>query len=331
MDLSTTYLGIRLPNPFVAGASPLCDSIDRARELVNAGCSMLTLRSLFEEQLDKEALAHHAAAAAHADSHGEATSYLPEPHGCVFGPDEYLAHLRALKAAVEVPVAASLNGHSRGGWLDYARRIADAGADALEINLYDVVSDPDRDAASVEQEMVDVVGAVAAAIAIPVAVKLSPFYTSLPNLGRRLLQAGAKGLVLFNRFFEPDLDCEALEVETHMMFSTSRELLLRLRWLALLSGKLGCDLAVSGGVHTPRDAVKAVMCGASAVQVVATLVQGGAGQVRDLIDGLAAWLTDNGYESLAQMRGSMDAAHAPDPHAYERVNYVHLLQTWRFA
>lgn len=331
MDLSTSYLGIRLHNPFVAGASPLCDSLERARELVAAGCSMLTMRSLFEEQLDREALAHHAASAPHADSHGEASSYLPDVRGCVFGPEDYLEHLRALKATVDVPVVASLNGRSCGGWIDHARRIAEAGADALELNLYDVVTDPDRDASAIEQQMIDVVAAVTAAIGIPVAVKLSPFHTALPNLGRRLLQAGARGLVLFNRFFEPDLDTEALEVETHMMFSTSRELLLRLRWLAVLSGKLDGDLAVSGGVHTVRDAIKAVMCGAATVQVVAALLQGGPGQVRDLIEQLSGWLEQKGYDSLAQLRGSMDIAHAPDPSAYERSNYVHLLQTWRFA
>ena len=330
MDLSTTWLGLELPHPFVAGASPLADDLDRVRRLEEAGASMLVLRSLFEEQLDRDALAHHRAVARHAELHGEATSYRPEPPGQVFGPGEYLAHLEAVKDAVGIPVAASLNGHSPGGWLDYARRIDDAGADALELNLYDVQTDARRSAAEIEDEVVRIVGGVAEAVEMPVAVKLSPFYTSLPHLAKRLHDAGARGLVLFNRFFEPDLDVEELEVRTHMQLSTSSELALRLRWLAVLSGQNGAGLAVSGGVHTPLDAVKAIMCGAHAVQVVAALVTGGVGRLGELRRGLAAWLEEHGYESLRQMRGSMDLARTPDPRAYERANYVRTLQTWRF-
>tara|TARA_R110002072_G_scaffold302899_1_gene489570 strand:+ start:11613 stop:12608 length:996 start_codon:yes stop_codon:yes gene_type:complete len=331
MDLSTTWLGLSLPHPFVAGASPLSDSLDRVRQCEDAGAAMIVLRSLFEEQIDREALAHHAAAATHTDSHGEATSYLPEPIDSVFGPDEYLAHLEAVKAAVAIPVSASLNGHSLGGWLDYARRIASAGADALELNLYDVAIDPTRSGADLEQELVEMVASVTKAIEIPVAVKLSPFYTSLPNLAQQLHAAGAKGLVLFNRFFEPDLDIEALEVHTHMELSTSHELLLRLRWLAVLSGQLDVDLCVTGGVHNLRDAIKAIMCGAHAVQLVALLLQGGADRLGDLRDELSRWLEDNGYDSFGQMRGSMDLARTPDPLAYERANYARTLQTWRLA
>jgi len=228
-----------------------------------------------------------------------------------------------------MPVVASLNGRTRGGWIDYARRIEDAGADALELNLYDVVTDPLRSCADVEEELVGVVAAVTHAVALPVAVKLSPFHTSLPHLARRMQAAGAAGFVLFNRFFEPDLDVEALEVHTHMRLSTSRELGLRLRWLAVLSGTVGADLAVTGGVHTVHDAIKAMMCGAGAVQLVASLIQNGTGRIDELRRELAAWLEEHGYTSLRQLRGSMDITRAPDPHAYERANYVHMLQTYR--
>jgi len=329
MDLSTKYLGLELPHPFVAGASPLSDELDRVRALEDAGAAMIVLRSLFEEQIDRDALAHHDACERHADSHGEATSYLPPAHGVVFGPDDYLRHLEGVKARVRIPVAASLNGHSAGGWTDYARRIEAAGADALELNLYDVAVDPARSGEDIEHELVEVVASVCSEVALPVAVKLSPFFTSLPHLARRLRAAGAGGLVLFNRFFEPDIEVELLEVHTQMQLSTPRELLLRLRWLAVLSETLDVDLAVTGGVHDVTGAVKAIMCGAHTVQLVAALLQGGVGRIATLRDELAAWLGERDYASLRQMRGSMDVSRAPEPHAFERANYVRSLQTYR--
>lgn len=329
MDLSTDYLGLRLPHPFVAGASPLGDTVERARQLADAGAAAIVLRSLFEEQIEQDALAHHAAVTSHAESHGEATSYLAEPDGCVFGPEEYLAHLGRVKRAVQVPVLGSLNGHTHGGWVDSARRIAEAGADALELNLFHVATDPAVGAAELEQRAVDIVQATCASVRIPVAVKLSPFYTSLPNLAHRLVAAGTKGLVLFNRFHEPDIDIEQLEVRTHLELSHSSELLLRLRWLAILSGTLPCSLAVTGGVHTARDAIKAVLCGAHAVQLVSSLLRSGPDRIETLRTEVAAWLQEHGYESLAQMRGSMDLSRTPDPDAYARGNYMKLLQTYR--
>ncbi len=329
MDLSTTYLGLHLPHPFIAGASPLADNVDRARHLQDAGVAAIVLRSLFEEQIDAEALAHHDATASHADSHGEAASYLAEPAACVFGPEAYLDHLHAVKQAVDVPVIASLNGHTYGGWIDYARRIAEAGADALELNLYYVATDPEESAEELEENAIDIVRDVKHTVRIPVAVKLSPFYTSLANFAHQLQTAGADGLVLFNRFFEPDIDIEALEVRTHMEMSRSPELLLRLRWLAILSGQRRCSLAVSGGVHTVHDAIKAVMCGAHCVQLVAAMMRSGTGVVGELRAGVAAWLQEHGYESLQQMRGSMDLSRSPDPRAYERSNYMRMLQTYR--
>ncbi|MGE3172512.1 MAG: dihydroorotate dehydrogenase-like protein [Planctomycetota bacterium] len=329
MDLSTDYLGLRLPHPFVAGASPLGDDLDRARRLEDAGIAAIVLRSLFEEQLDQEALAHHQAEVHGAESYGEALSYLPSDDGCVFGPDAYLEHLQALKAAVAVPIVASLNGYTHGGWTDYARLLAQAGADAIELNLYSVATDPGEGAAELEERTLAIVRAVRAAVRVPIAVKLSPFYTALANLALRLQDAGADGLVLFNRFFEPDLDVEALEVRTHMELSGRHELLLRLRWLAILSGHLRCSLAVTGGVHTALDAIKAILCGAHCVQLVSALLREGPGRVRTLQDEVRAWLVDHGYRSLQQLRGSMDSSRTPDPKAFERVHYMRLLQTWR--
>lgn len=329
MKLACRYLGLHLPHPFVAGASPLADNLDRARRLEDAGIAAIVMRSLFEEQIDQEALAHHEAEVHIADSHGEATTYLPACADCVFGPDEYLEQLQRLKQAVAVPVIASLNGYTEGGWIDFAKRIDSAGADALELNLYSVATDPGESAEELESRAVAIVGNVVRAVSLPVAVKLSPFHTSLANFALRLEDQGIAGLVLFNRFFEPDIDLEQLETRVHMELSDRKELGLRLRWLALLSGHLRCDLAVSGGVHTETDAIKAIMSGAHAVQVVGELLRGGLGRVGELKDGLARWLDERGYESLRQLRGSMDCSRTPDPQALERVNYMRVLQTWR--
>lgn len=329
MDLSTQYLGLTLPHPFVAGASPLADTVERCQRLADAGIAAIVLRSLFEEQIDLEALAHHQAVFGHADTHGEALSYLPAADDSVFGPEEYLSHLQAVKAAVTVPVIASLNGYTEGGWTEHARRIEQAGADALELNLYAIATDPGESSAELEDRAVAIVRQVTQSLTIPVAVKLSPFYTSLVHFALRLQAAGAAGLVLFNRFFEPDVDLEALEIKTHLELSHQSELLLRLRWLALLSGQVDTSLAVSGGVHSATDAIKSVMCGAHAVQLVTALLKGGTGKVASLRDEVARWLEDHGYQSLRQMRGSMDSSRTPDPKALERVNYMRTLQTYR--
>ncbi len=329
MDLSTKYLGLSLPHPFVAGASPLADTVERCQRLADAGIAAIVLRSLFEEQIDLEALAHHQSVFGHTEAHGEARSYLPAADDSVFGPDEYLAHLQLVKATVQVPVIASLNGYTEGGWIDYARRIEEAGADALELNLYAVATDPGESSAELEDRAVAIVRQVTQSLRIPVAVKLSPFYTSLVHFALRLQDAGAAGLVLFNRFFEPDVDLDALEMSTHLELSHRNELLLRLRWLGLLSGQLRTDLAVSGGVQTATDAIKAVMCGAHAVQLVTALLRGGVGKVATLCNEMSQWLEAHDYESLRQMRGSMDSSRTPDPKAFERVNYMRTLQTYR--
>lgn len=331
MDLSTSYLGIELPHPFIAGASPLSDNVDRAKRLVDGGASAIVLRSLFEEQLDAEAMAHHFATDAHAHSSAEAASWFPDIDDCVFGPEEYLEHLRRTKAATGVPVFASLNGRTLGGWLRYAQDLERAGASGIELNLYEVETDPEEGAEEIEERQVEMVQEVKRAVRIPIAVKLSPFYTSLAHLAVRLATAGADGLVLFNRFYETDIDIDELEVRTHLELSQPGELLLRLRWLALLSGRVEASLAVSGGVHTARDAIKAILCGADAVQMVSVLLHHGPQRLRETRERMVGWMQERGYDSLAQMRGAMNLARAPDPKAFERANYMRVLQTWRMG
>ncbi len=329
MDTTTTYLGLRLPHPFIAGASPLGDTVESARKVEDAGAAAIVTRSLFEEQIDTEALATHRAIDNHADSYAEARSMFVEPLEFVIGPDEYLDHLRRIKAAVTIPVIASLNGFSVGGWLDYAIRTEAAGADALELNVYYVPTEERESGEEIEARTVAMVSDVKRAVRIPVAVKLSPFYSALPNFARRLEAAGADGLVLFNRFFESDIDIEELAVTSEMHLSTSSELLLRLRWLAILSGRLhSANLAVSGGVHTSVDAIKAVMAGASAIQMVAALLTKGPGYLKTVRREMVAWMEEKGYESMDQMRGSMNILRSPNPREYSRVNYMKILQTW---
>lgn len=327
-DLKTEYLGLPLPHPFIAGASPLADTLDGAKRLEDAGAAAIVLRSLYEEQLRSESMATTESFYGHADSFGEALSYLPEPEAFVLGPDRYLEHIRQLKGALGIPVIASLNGTGVGPWLEHAALVEEAGADALELNLYDIIANPAVQAEEVETTGVEIVREVRARTRLPIAVKLSPFYTSLPNVASHMRQAGAGAFVLFNRFFEPDLDIEELEVTPRLALSLPGELLLRLRWLAILSGTVEGDLAVSGGVHHATDAVKAIMCGASAVQVVSELLVRGVPRLGELRAELDAWLEEHEYASVEQMRGSMDIARCPNPGAHLRAQYVRLLQTW---
>ncbi len=330
MDLSTRYLGFALPHPFVPGASPLVDDLDTVRRLEDAGAPLITMHSLFEEQIIGEEIATVRAMEEPAEAFAEALSYFPEPDAFALGPHEYLEQLQSLKAAVQVPIIASLNGTTRGGWLELARLIRQAGADGLELNIYELVTDPQETSEDVENRILDIVQATREALGdLPLAVKLSPFYTALPHLARRLDEAGVDGLVLFNRFYQADIDIEALEVERTLHLSDSSELLLRLRWLAILEGQVKASLAVTGGVHTVQDAVKAVMCGAHAVQIVSALLRHGPERLLLLRRELEDWLEEHEYHSLAQMRGSMSLARSPDPHAYERANYLHMLQSWQ--
>jgi dihydroorotate dehydrogenase (fumarate) len=329
MDLSTTYLGFKLPHPVVAGASPWGLDLDKVRQMEDAGAAAIVMPSLFEEQITKESLATSDAMDTPANSFAEALSYFPNVDEFRVGPHEYLETIRKIKAAVKVPVIASLNGVTRGGWLDYAKLMAEAGADALELNVYYLATDMDECSRDVENRAVELLTAVKGTVKVPVAVKLSPFYSSIPCIAGQLDKAGADGLVLFNRFYQPDINIETLETERVLHLSTSEELLLRLRWLAVLSGRVNASLACSGGVHTTADVVKAVMAGANAVQVVSAMLKAGPEVLRTLRTQLAEWLEKHEYESLKQMQGSMNLSRSPDPSAYERANYVHILQTWK--
>ena len=329
MDLATRYLGLALPHPFMAGASPLADTLDGVRRLEDAGTAAIVMRSLFEEQItrDGDRTAHDLEAHTHAFA--EAPSFFPAAPELRFGPHEYLDHVAAVKAAVAVPVIASLNGVTTAGWLQYAHLIEQAGADALELNVYYIASDPHEAAEDVERRTLDLVGEVRRQVRLPLAVKLSPFHSSIPSLAARLATAGVQGLILFNRFYQPDIDLEALDVVPRLHLSDPSELLLRLRWLAILSGRVDLDLAASGGIHGATDAIKALMTGATAVQLVSALLRHGPAHLATVKADVVRWLVDHEYESLTQLRGSMNLARCPDPGAFERGNYVRVLTSWR--
>lgn len=329
MDLSTRYLGFDLPHPLMPGASPLVDDLDTVRRLEDAGAAAIVMHSLFEEQILQDRANAERARETGADSFAEALSYLPGLDHFTLGPEAYLEQIRRIKAAVRVPVIASLNGTSPEGWTDYAKLIEQAGADALELNVYFLATGFEDSAGAIENRVVALADRVKRTVGIPVAVKLSPFFSALSNLARRLETAKIDGLVLFNRFYQPDLDIETLEAVPRLELSSSSELLLRLRWLAILSGQVKPSLACSGGVHTVADAVKAIMAGANAVQVVSAVLKRGPAALTELRDGLASWLEQHEYDSLKQMQGSMNLSRCPNPAAFERGNYMAVLQSWR--
>ena len=329
MDLRTEYLGLTLPHPLVAGASPLSDDLDGVRRLEDAGASAIVLRSLFEEQITREQMSEFAHLDGHGESSAEAASYFPSPLAFALGPFPYLEHLRKVKDAVRIPVMASLNGATPGGWIDYARLIEQAGADALELNLYRIATDPDISSTEIERQAIETVKSVKRAVTIPVAVKLSPFYAALAHVARDLERVGADGLVLFNRFYQPDIDAEALTATRTLHLSDSSELLLRLHWIAILSGHVRCSLAVTGGVHTALDVVKATMAGADVTQMVSALLTRGPGHLGTVRRDLISWLQEHEWSSLAEMRGNMNLSKVPDPDVYERANYMLMLQSWR--
>lgn len=328
MKLDTTYLGLNLAHPIVAGASPLADDLDQAKRLEDAGAAAIVMRSLFEEQIEREMHGVDEHVVRHAEGYAEANTFFPDPTAFVLGPERYLKHLQKLRSALSIPVIASLNGTSPGGWLQFAKEIEQAGAQALELNLYVVPTNPDEDALTVESRSLEVVKEVRGAIRIPLAVKLSPFYSSLPHFARKLEDLGVDGLVLFNRFYQPDIDPVALDVRRSLRLSDFSELLLRLRWLAILSAQRKLSLAASGGVHVAIDAVKAIMAGANAVQMVSALLVNGPARMREVVEGLRGFLEEHEYTSLEQMRGNMNLAHCPDPSGYERANYAEILQSW---
>ncbi len=327
MDLKTQYLGLELANPIVVGACPLGTSVDSIRDLEAAGAAAIVLPSLFEEEImaaARTAMEIESAGAGFA----EAGSYLPNPDGYHIGPGQYLDHLKAAKDAVKIPIIGSLNGTSAGGWTNYSKKMEDAGADALELNTYLLPFDADETGAEVEQRTIDIVEAVKKTVSIPVSVKLSPFFSSLPNLAKRLQEVGTDGLVIFNRFYQPDIDIENLDVIPNLRLSTADELRLRLRWLAVLSAQTTMSLGATGGAHSAVDVIKAVMCGAHAVQLVSALLIHGPDHIGRTLDAMRFWLTDHEYTSLAQMQGSLSLSKVENPKAFARANYMKMLDSW---
>jgi dihydroorotate dehydrogenase (fumarate) len=329
MDLSTNYLGLKLAHPIIVGASPLVDDIGIVKRLEDAGAAAIVMHSLFEEQIAAEQRATIYHMEIYADAYAEARGYFPEPAEFHLGPEAYLKQIEKIRQAVDVPVIASLNGVTPGGWVDYARQIQQAGADALELNIYYVATDMAERSFEVEERVLETTRQVREAVRIPVAVKLSQFFSCIPNLAYRLDEVGADGLVLFNRFYQPDIDVENLVAVPKVQLSDSTELPLRLRWAAILSGRIRASLAISGGVHTPIDAVKSIMVGADAVQVVSALLKHGPEYLTTIRDGLKKWMEEREYASVRQMKGSMNLLRCPDPGAFERANYMRTLQSWR--
>jgi dihydroorotate dehydrogenase (fumarate) len=329
MDLSTTYLGLTLKNPIVASSSPLSEQLDTIRRLEDAGVAAVVMHSLFEEQLTKEShrLDHYLDYGT--ESFAEALSYFPEADAYLVGPDQYLEKIRRAREVVDVPIIGSMNGISAGGWVRYAKEIEQAGAHALELNIYYIPTDPDQTSAEVEARYLEIVRAVRKAISLPLAVKISPFFSALAHMALQFANAGAGALVLFNRFYQPDLDIERLEVRPHLVLSESSEMRLPLRWIAILYGRIPLDLALTSGVHTFEDVLKGIMAGANVTMMASELLRHGIGRIGVVLDELHHWMGLHEYESIRQMRGSMSQRHVNEPTAFERANYMKELQSWR--
>ena len=328
IDLSTNYLGLQLKNPLVASASPLSKSVDLVRRLQDAGASAIVMYSLFEEQITHESLELDYFLHRGTEVFSEALSYFPDLDHYNMGAEPYLDHVRAVKQAVNIPVIGSLNGISTGGWIEYARRIEQAGADALELNIYALPTDSNLTGAELEEEYMKLVRDVRATVKIPIALKLSPFFTSIPNMAKRFVEAGANGLVLFNRFYQPDFDLDTLEVVPNLELSTSSELRLPLRWIAILYGRIAADFALTGGVHTALDVVKAMMAGASVAMMTSELLEHGIGQLTAILANLQEWMVEHEYDSIATMKGSMSQRAVAEPAAFERANYMKALSSF---
>jgi len=329
MDLSTTYLGLHLKSPLMPGASPMVDSLDTVKRLEDAGASAIVMHSLFEEQIVGEEFGTIYHMEMYANSYAEALSYFPGSDKYALGPEQYLKQIQKIKDTVSVPVIASLNGTTPGGWAKYARLIEEAGADALELNVYYLATDPGESGERVEQRLFDVVEEVRKVVKLPLAVKLSPFFSSIPHVCSKLQDLGAEGIVIFNRFYQPDIDAEGLQAVPQLYLSDSSELLLRLRWTAILRAHLQASIGLSGGVHTAKDAIKGVMAGAHAIQVCSALLKYGPDYLRRMREDMVEWMEKNEYHSLRQMQGSLSLLHCPDPAAFERANYMRVLQSWR--
>jgi dihydroorotate dehydrogenase (fumarate) len=329
MDLSTTYLGLKLKNPIIPSASPLSHTVDSMKRLEDAGAAAVVMYSLFEEQI-----AHEAAELDHylnygKESFAEALTYFPEAQEYNIGPDEYVELVRKAKQSLAIPVIGSLNGISTGGWISYAKKIADAGADALELNVYYIPTDPDVTSSDVEDRYLEVLHAVKHTVSIPVAVKLSPFFSSMAHMAKRLENSGANGLVLFNRFYQPDIDLEALEVKPNVVLSSSNSMRVPLRWIAILHGHVKMSLAATSGIHTAQDVIKMVMAGADVTMMCSALLKNGPNHIAQVLQDLNQWMLEHEYISVQQMKGSMSQKSVADPAAFERANYVKALQSFK--
>jgi dihydroorotate dehydrogenase (fumarate) len=331
VDLRTRYLGLELKHPIVASASPLTGSIDGLRRLQAAGAAAVVLPSLFEEQIEHEEMAAHDLMMYGSELSPEAQGFFPEMQNLPTGPDRYLKLITDAKKALSVPVIASLNGYTPGGWTSIARQFQEAGADAIELNVYFLAASVDDSSAEVEQRYVDLVASVTRQVRIPVAVKVAPYFSAMANMAARLAKAGASGLVLFNRFLQPDIDLEELAVAPHLVLSTSDELRLALRWIAILRGRVDASLAATGGAHTSDDVIKLLLAGADCVMLASSLLNQGPNHVGTLVRGLQTWMSEREYTSVAQMKGSLSQQSCPDPDAFERANYMKTLRSYTSA
>jgi dihydroorotate dehydrogenase (fumarate) len=331
MDLTTTYLGLKLRTPLVPSASPLSEEIDNIKRMEDAGAPAVVLYSLFEEQLRQDRLELHHNLEQGTFSSPEALTYFPEPEEYHLGPEEYLKHIAAAKKAVKIPIIASLNGSTAGGWTQYARQVQQAGADALELNIYYIPTNMNLPAGEVEQTYLDILKAVKANVTIPVAVKLSPFFTNFANMARRLNDAGANGLVMFNRFYQPDIDLETLEVKPNILLSTPMAMRVPLRWIAILYGRLAASLAATSGIHRAPDVLKMLMAGADVTMLCSTLIRHGVGHISVIEKELVAWMEEHEYESVTQLKGSLSQKNCPAPSAFERAQYMKAISNYSMA
>jgi dihydroorotate dehydrogenase (fumarate) len=331
MDLTTRYLGMNLRTPLVPSASPLSDELDNIKRMEDAGASAVVLHSLFEEQMksEQEAVQYHLMYGE--DSFPESLTFFPKPSEFVTGPEEYLGSIRKAKEAVRIPIIASLNGAAIGGWIDYARKIQQAGADAIELNVYSIPTEMDRTSLEVEQTYIDIVKAVKSVVGIPVAIKLSPFFSNMANMAKRLDQAGVDGLVLFNRFYQPDVSLAEMEVQANINLSTPQDLRLPLRWLAILHGRIKADLAATSGIHSAPDVLKMLMVGADVTMLCSVLLNKGLNVIRLIETEMCEWLSEHDYQSVRQLQGSMSQKNCADPAAFERAQYMRAIMSYKPA
>jgi len=330
MDLTTTYLGLELRSPLVVGAAaPLTEDVDNIKRMEDAGAAAVVLHSLFEEQLRQEKLELHHHLEYGTESFAEALTYFPEAEVFHVGSEQYLEHIRKAKETVNMPIIASLNGATVGGWTHYAKEIEQAGANALELNIYSIPTDMDQTGAEIEQNYLDILQAVKSEVSIPVAIKLSPFFSNMANMAKRLTEAGADGLVFFNRFYQPDIDIEELEVSPNILLSTPQAMRLPMRWIAILYGRLSVDFAATSGVHKGQDVIKMMMAGAKVTEIVSVLLRHGIGNLQEIEQEVCHWMEEHEYESIKQMQGSMSQINCPDESGFERAQYMKAIQTYK--